>query len=65
MLGGGVCFWSRPISVGQGGIGAAKSLLPSFLVPKGNEPTACILALWWLKFWPTEYLLGGRGGQVC
>ena len=56
--GGGVSFWSRPISVG-GGVGAAKSLLPSFLVPKGNQPTACTLALWWLKFGPTE---GGWGG---
>ena len=37
-----------------GGIGAAKGLLPCFLVPKGNQPTACTLALWWLKFGPTE-----------
>ena len=37
-----------------GGLGAAKGLLPCFLVPKGNQPTACTLALWWLKFGPTE-----------
>ena len=36
-----------------GGVGAAKGLLPYFLVPKGNQPTACTLALWWLKFGPT------------
>ena len=45
---------------GGGGVGAAKSLLPSFLVPKGNQPTACTLALWWLKFGPTDE--GGGGG---
>ena len=44
-----------------GGVGAAKSLLPSFLVPKGNQPTACTLALWWLKFGPTEINEGGWG----
>ena len=37
-----------------GGVGVAKGLLPCFLVPKGNQPTACTLALWWLKFGPTE-----------
>ena len=45
-----------------GGVGAAKGLLPCFLVPKRNQPTACTLALWWLKFGPTEGL-GGGGGQ--
>ena len=62
MLGGGcrVCFWSRPISVGGGGVWAAKGLLPCFLVLKGNQPTACTLALW-LKFGPTEGSQGGRG----
>ena len=47
-----------------GGVGAAKGLLPCFLVPKGNQPTACTLALWWLKSGPTE---GGGGGglKVC
>ena len=44
-----------------GGVGAAKGLLPWFLVPKGNQPTACILALWWLKFGLTEG--GGWGGS--
>ena len=43
-----------------GGVGAAKGLLPYFLVPKGNQPTACTLALWWLKFGPTG--TGGGGG---
>ena len=47
---------------GGGGVGAAKGLLPCFLVPKGNQPTACILALWWLKFGPTECAKGGGGG---
>ena len=55
--GGGSAFGPAPFLLG-GGVGAAKSLLPSFLVPKGNQPTACTLALWWLKFGPTE----GRGG---
>ena len=62
MLGGGgcwACFRSGPISVG--GVGAAKGLLPCFLVPKGNQPTACTLALWWLKFGPTEGAGGGGG----
>ena len=45
-----------------GGVGAAKGLLPCFLVPKGNQPTACTLALWWLKFGPTEGAGGGGGG---
>ena len=39
--------------------GAANGLLPCFLVPKGNQPTACTLALWWLKFGPTGFFLGG------
>ena len=47
-----------------GGVGAAKGLLPCFLVPKGNQPTACTLALWWLKFGPTESL-GGEGGGTA
>ena len=48
-----------------GGVGAAKGLLPYFLVPKGNQPTACTLALWWLKFGPTRRNVtqGGGGGQ--
>ena len=46
-----------------GGVGAAKGLLPCFLVPKGNQPTACTLALWWLKFGPTE--TGGGGGGAA
>ena len=45
-----------------GGVGAAKGLLPCFLVPKRNQPTACTLALWWLKFGPTEAWTRGRGG---
>ena len=44
-----------------GGVGAAKGLLPYFLVPKGNQPTACTLALWWLKSGPTA---GGAGVGV-
>ena len=59
--GGGSPFGPAPFLLGGGGVGAAKSLLPSFLVPKGNQPTACTLALWWLKFGPTE-VLGGGGG---
>ena len=46
-----------------GGVGAAKGLLPYFLVPKGNQPTACTLALWWLKFGPTG--AGGWGGGLA
>ena len=60
--GGGGCAGPAfgPISVGGGG-GAAKGLLPCFLVPKGDQPTACTLALWWLKFGPTRG--GGREGS--
>ena len=68
MLGGGgvcwACFRSGLISVGGGGVGAAKGLLPCFLVPKGNQPTACTLALWWLKFGPTEWLEGEGGSRI-
>ena len=67
MLGGGGCAGPAfgPISVGGGG-GAAKGLLPCFLVPKGDQPTACTLALWWLKFGPTRGsgFRGGGGGLV-
>ena len=44
-----------------GGVGAAKGLLPRFLVPKWTQPRACTLALWWLKFGPTEGQGGGGG----
>ena len=47
---------SAPFLLGGGG--AAKGLLPCFLVPKGDQPTACTLALWWLKF---GYEGGGGG----
>ena len=53
----------RPHFCWGGGVGAAKGLLPCFLVPKGNQPTACTLALWWLKFGPTE--TEGGGGAWC
>ena len=61
MLGGGAgpAFGAAPFLLG--GVGAAKGLLPCFLVPKGNQPTACTLALWWLKFGPTEDTGGGGG----
>ena len=36
------------------GVGAAKGLLPCFLVAKGNQPTACSLAVWRLKFGPAK-----------
>ena len=56
--GGGAC--ARPVScpalIRLGQAGAAKCLLRCFLVPKGNQPTACTLALWWLKFGPTGYV---------
>ena len=44
----------------RGGVGAAKGLLPCFLVPKGHHPSTCTLALWWLKCGPTECV--GAGG---
>ena len=62
--GGGSPFGPAPFLLGGGGVGAAKSLLPSFLVPKGNQPTACTLALWWLKFGPTEEMGGGGWGEM-
>ena len=69
MLGGGVLglLSVRPHFC-WGGVGAAKGLLPYFLVPKGNQPTACTLALWWLKFGPTGVRGGGGGldfGPSC
>ena len=33
-----------------GGGGAAKAALPVSSSPPGGEPTACTLALWWLRF---------------
>ena len=58
--GAGPAFGPAPFLLG--GVGAAKGLLPCFLVPKRNQPTACTLALWWLKFGPTE---GAGGGCGC
>ena len=62
--GAGPAFGPAPFLLG--GLGAAKGLLPCFLVPKRNQPTACTLALWWLKFGPTEPHVpcGGGGGLV-
>ena len=60
--GAGPAFGPAPFLLG--GVGAAKGLLPCFLVPKGNQPTACTLALWWLKFGPTEKRVGGGGGVL-
>ena len=57
--GGGLCWACFRPHFCWGGGGAAKGLLPCFLVPKGDQPTACTLALWWLKFGPTR-LPGGR-----
>ena len=62
MLGGGPGLLSVRAHFCWGGVGAAKGLLPCFLVPKGNQPMACTLALWWLKFGPTENFWGGGGG---
>ena len=53
----GPAFGPAPFLLG--GVGAAKGLLPCFLVPTRNQPTACTLALWWLKFGPTEKKGGG------
>ena len=59
--GAGPAFGPAPFLLG--GVGAAKGLLPCFLVPKRNQPTACTLALWWLKFGPTEMLGGGGDSE--
>ena len=64
MMGGGgagPAFGRAPFLLG--GVGAAKGLLPYFLIPKGNQPTACTLALWWLKFWPIGGAARGGGAQ--
>ena len=65
MLGGrggcaGPAFSPALFLLGGGG-GGSKTSAPRFLVPKGNQPTACTLALWWLKFGPTGE--GGGGGR--
>ena len=60
--GAGPAFGPAPFLLG--GVGAAKGLLPCFLVPKRNQPTACTLALWWLKFGPTDNNGGRGGGQM-
>ena len=43
------------------GGGGAKAALPGFWPPTGGQPTACTLALWWLKFGLTEGFRGGGG----
>ena len=64
MLGGGGC---RACSVRPhfcwGDRRSSKGVLPRLLVPKGNEPTTCTLALWWLKFGPTK-IQGWRWGSA-
>ena len=62
--GGGACarVVSSPALIWLGREGAANRLLLCFLVPEGNQPTACTLALWSLKFGPTWR--GGGGGSV-
>ena len=57
--GGGLCWACFRPHFCWGGGGGAKGLLPCFLVPKGDQPTACTLALWWLKFGPTRQRGGG------
>ena len=61
--GGGAGSVSGPAPILSGGGEATKGLLCCFLVSKGNQPTACTLALWWLTFGPTEDP-GGGGGPV-
>ena len=58
--GGGLgrCRW--PCHVG-GGRGAAKGPPPFHWSPTGVQPMACTLALWWLRFGPTEGRYGGTG----
>ena len=56
----GVWVWFFP----WGGGGGSKKSAPCFLVPNGGQPTACTLALWWLKFGPTECVWRGGGGTL-
>ena len=47
---------TRPVQFCVGGAGVAcskRSASPDSWPPTGNQPTACTLALWWLKFGPT------------
>ena len=63
--GGGLFRVSHPFdpaSVGGGGGGKQKVCCPVSWSPTGNQPTACTLALWWLKFGLTEPRRG-RGGS--
>ena len=52
-----------PASVGGrgGGAGQQKVCSPVSWSLTRNQPTACTLALWWLKFGPTEGWVGGVG----
>ena len=54
-----------PASVGEGR-GQQKVYSPVFWSPTRNQPTTCTLALWWLKFGPTEPKgwEGGGGGAL-
>ena len=49
---------------GGGGGGQQRVCSPVSWSPTGNRPTACTLALWWLKFGPTGRLQWGGGGKV-
>ena len=56
----GVSHPFGPASVRGGG--GSKRYAALFVGPrKGNQPMACTLALWWLKFGPTESAGGGGG----
>ena len=48
--GGGGCFWwLGPVGGGGGGLNGSP---PVYWSPTGVQPTACTLALWWLRFGP-------------
>ena len=56
----GVRYPSGTIFVGGTGVAGSKKSAPSVSCPPtGNQPTACTVALWWLKFGPT-----GRGVTI-
>ena len=58
-----VRYPSGPVSVwaGAGVVRSKRSAPPVAWSSTRNQPTACTLALWWLKFGPTETRKGERG----
>ena len=59
--GGGDAFGGLATLRGGGERGAVNGMFSIYGSPTRVEPTACTLALWWLKLGPTKWVGGGIG----